>query len=362
MDLTLLQQLPRDGQIFILTGPNGSGKTRALAHMTDNYLEEMRNNSSAVSRLICLSGTVLDKFPRHPHVAYAYFGRRTNSNMFSEVAPYRRLAEFMMNDCTDWVERAAVARDLLKSISIGHIIHFKFRRGRNTKDTIPQTTSENLDISIDLSQPFHKQRSCKTRVGQLNGNKVHVSGVSFTKDSQKFDIADLSSGERSYVLSILAIAFSVVDASVVIFDEPENSLHPKWQATIIRDIWMAMSRVSKSSTLVIATHSPLIVAGANNRLTYVLDLASTEKWSQSEMFGNTSDSVLKEQFGLISPRSISFLSLVRQCLKNMIEMQNNSQPFRDAADQLLAMNVQLDQDDPLFLTLENIKEAREALV
>lgn len=46
----------------------------------------------------------------------------------------------------------------------------------------------------------------------------------------------------------------------------------------------------------------------------------------------------------------------------MIEMQNNSQPFRDAADQLLAMNVQLDQDDPLFLTLENIKEAREALV
>ncbi|WP_367189416.1 AAA family ATPase [Burkholderia sp. Ed8] len=362
MDSTLLQRLPSDGRIFILTGPNGSGKTRALARMTENYLSNMHSGSSAVSRLICLSGTVLDKFPRHHDgTAYAYFGRRTNSNMFSEVAPYRRLAEFLMTDCADWAERAATAKRLLESISLGHMIHFKFRRGRNTKDIAPHTTSDNLDIAIDLGLPFLKQRGCKTRVGQLKDNKVHVSGVSFTKGDQKFDIADLSSGERSYALSVLAMAFSVIDASVVIFDEPENSLHPKWQGSIIRDIWTAMSQISSNSTLIIATHSPLIVAGAKNSLTYVLDLASSQQWSHSEMFGNTSDTVLKEQFGLISPRAISFLTLVQECLKTMVEMQISPVPFRDAADSLLAMNVQLDRDDPLYLTLESIKEAREAL-
>ncbi|HGU6442966.1 TPA: AAA family ATPase [Citrobacter amalonaticus] len=362
LDSTHSLQLPNDGQIFIFTGPNGSGKTRTLALMTDNYLENIRCSSDEISRLICLSGTVLDKFPRHDHASYAYFGRRTNSNMFSEVAPYRRLVEYIMSDCADWEKRATLAKSLLESISLGHVIHFKFRRGRNTKDIVSQAISPNLDITIDLSQPIHKQRSYKTRLKQLKENKVHVSGVSFTKGERKYDIADLSSGERSYALSILAVAFNVIDHSVVIFDEPENSLHPKWQQTVIRDMWMAMSKVSSGSKLIIATHSPLIVAGAKNRLTYIFDLGSNSIWSQSELFGNTSDTILKEQFGLISPRSISFLSLVRKCLKAMIEMQTNPQPFRDAADELLATNVQLDRDDPLFLTIESIKEAREALV
>lgn len=358
----MLQELPNDGQIFILTGPNGSGKTRALASMTDNYLENIRSNSSEISRLICLSGTVLDKFPlQHEHAYYTYFGRRTNTNMFSEVAPYRRLAEFIMNDCKDWEERAEVAKQLLRSISLSYEIHFKFRRVRNTKEVITKATSANLDITIDLSKPFYKQRHFKTRLKQLNENKVHVSGVSFTKSEQKLDIADLSSGERSYALSILAIAFSVIDYSIVIFDEPENSLHPKWQETIIHDIWTVMSRISNNSKLIIATHSPLIVAGAKNRLTYIFDLGLSAIWSQSAMFGNTSDTVLKEQFGLISPRSISFLSLIQKCLKSIIEIQTNPQPFREIADELFAMGVNLDQDDPLFLTLEHIKEKREAL-
>lgn len=361
MDSTQLQ-LPRDGQIFILTGPNGSGKTRALAQMTYDYIKGIQLGSSAASRLICLSGTVLDKFPRHQEgTDYAYFGRRTNSNMFSEVAPYRRLAEFIMTECTDWADRANVAKRLLGSISLSHKVYFKFRRGRNTKDIASHTTLENLDISIDLSLPFSEQRGCNDRLNQLKDSNVHVSGVSFTKGDQKFDISDLSSGERSYALSILAMAFSVIDASIVIFDEPENSLHPKWQGSIIRDIWAAISQISSNSRLIIATHSPLIVAGAKNNLTYVLDLASSQEWIHSGMFGNTSDTILKAQFGLTSPRAISFLALVQECLKTMIEMQTNPARFRDAADRLLEMNVQLDQEDPLFLTLDSIKEARESL-
>lgn len=362
VSLELLVERPRDGRIFLLTGPNGSGKTRALAKITESALAGAAISAKSCKRVICLSGTVLDKFPINQDGArYAYFGRRTNSNMFSEVAPYRRLAEFLMTDCADWSARAEVARKLLESISLGHLVYFKFRRGRNTKELLSRTSSENLDIAIDLSQSFSEQRGCKTRVKQLSQGQVHVSGVSFAKGGQRFDIADLSSGERSYALSILATAFSVVDDSVVIYDEPENSLHPKWQESIVRDMWQTISDVSERSSLVIATHSPLIVAGAKNRLTYVLDLDAGETWTESDLFGNTSDTVLKEQFGLTSPRSVLFLSRIGVCLRAMIELERDPQPFIDSADELLAMSVQLDREDPLFQTMEGIREARRSL-
>lgn len=355
----LLLQRPNDGRIFLVTGPNGSGKTRALASFTRDALSSGPTRIGLGGRVVCLSGTVLDKFPiGQKGGGYAYFGRRTNSNMFSEVAPYRRLAEFIMAGCPDWASRAETSVQLLNSISLEGMISFRFRRGRNTKELLSREDQENLDIVIDLRKDFSSQRGVEKRLQQLTDGKVHVSGVSFKKDDRDFDIAELSSGERSYALSILAAAFSVVDDSLLIYDEPENSLHPKWQESIVRDLWAIVSAVSKRSSIIIATHSPLIVAGASNLHTYVLDLESGTAWIPSQFFGNTSDTVLREQFGLTSARSIAFLRRLGDCLSAVVMVEMDPSDFIAAADELLAMEVRLDVDDPLFHTVQKIAELR----
>lgn len=359
----LLDKLPEDGRVFILTGPNGSGKTRALAQMTDVFLSKLNAGSKELSRLICMSGTVLDKFPRsHVHDSmYVYFGRRVNSNMFSEIAPYRRLVDFLLADSPDWSRRARVAKEVLASISLGGIIYIKFRRGRNTKDSTSDLSAENLDIKVNLDTEYKNQENIISRAKQLREGKIHVSSFMFEKGREQYDINDLSSGERSYALSVLALSFSVTDKSVIIYDEPENSLHPKWQESVTRDLWRIIGEISEESRLIVATHSPLVVAGAMNNLAYIHDLESSAEWSHSRMYGNTSDTVLREQFGLFSARSITFMSALQDCLTAMIDRHVDPESFRAAADNVLSMSVRLESDDPLFLTLRSVKEAREAI-
>ncbi|MDQ1835212.1 AAA family ATPase, partial [Massilia scottii] len=349
---------PSDGRIFLLTGQNGSGKTRAMEEISKKVLADLVSGTGRTNRLLCLSGTVLDKFPRTPtdRDFYAYFGRKTNTNMISEYAPYRRLVEFLLASMDNWSDRAEIARDLLQSIGLGNQIHFKFRRGRTTKDRPAAELPGNLNVRIQLDASDFTEPEFANRLEQLRNNMIHVSSVCFTKGNIEYDISDLSSGERAYALTILTIAFCTIDNTVILFDEPENSLHPKWQASIIKDMWETLSNVAADVKLVIATHSPLIVSGALNNHTYIFDLETQRDWVHSTMFGNTSDSVLKEQFRLRTSRSILFLSQIRKCLDAMISSQIRPAQFIIEADALFALQIELDREDPLYLTYKDIKD------
>ena len=69
-----------------------------------------------------------------------------------------------------------------------------------------------------------------------------------------------SSGELALITSIVYLSTVITDRTVILIDEPENSLHPKWQkeyAKIILDIFYLFQ-----PKIIIATHSPLVVNGA----------------------------------------------------------------------------------------------------
>lgn len=248
---------------------------------------------------------------------------------------------------------------MLKSISLGSKIDFKFRSGRNKKDTTSKTSSSTNNISFDLNAPLKDKINFKEKLKQIRNGDIHINNVSFEKDSKPIELANLSSGERSYALTILSLAFTSIDNSLIIFDEPENSLHPSWQSSIIKDMLSTVDSVSKNSTILIATHSPLIISGAINKETHILDLERDSAWSLSEMYGNTSDSILKEQFGLSSPRSIEFLSEIRRCLRDMVSINSDPNAFLNSSKNLLEKFPNLSKEDPLYQTLNDIKEARE---
>lgn len=334
--------LPAAGRIFLITGQNGSGKTRWLQQFSTSVLSGGAKN---YGRLICLSGTVMDKFPLDGDPEkYAYFGRRTNNNMFSEIAPYRRLLAYMgasKNNHANMVERINLAHSLLKSINLGPSLRLKFRRGRNSKAKVDDgEIKDNLDLIISL-EDLKKDRKLSTRVAQVNEGLIHIAGIGFHKNGQEYELMDLSSGERTYALTVLALAFTVNDRSVVVFDEPENSLHPQWQTKIMRDMWHLIANLSRDSRLIAATHSPLVVSSAFDRETYVLDMQGQGAWTHSSQYGSSVDVVLKKQFGLESPRAMSFLVAIRNCIEALVTAEIEPEAFKAAASLLFDMPIDL---------------------
>lgn len=355
-----VEEIPPESSICILTGPNGSGKTRALADLSTRILDKNGHRVMECCRVICLSGTVLDKFPRpslkNDH--YAYFGRKTNNNMFSEIAPFRRLCPYLLNSTADRPKRTEVAAGILQSIGISPSILLHFRRGQGSSSSFNQSDPA-FDLDLCLDKHFSPSKSAE--IGAVLQGEVHLESITFEKAGEKIQLVDLSSGERAYILTILVLAFVTIDNTFVFFDEPENSLHPKWQSSIVSDMWKTISSVSVDSHAIIATHSPLIVSGAVGHSSFICDLQSDKGWVPSQMYGKTSDCILKEQFNLLSPRSISSIIAIQNSLSAVITIESDPEKFRIASDELLGLDLKFNFDDPLYATINTIKELREVM-
>lgn len=70
------------------------------------------------------------------------------------------------------------------------------------------------------------------------------------------DIEHLSSGEKQLLIIMSYIAFNATDGKIFIIDEPELSLHIKWQEEFLQKL---MSIKPTSTQLILATHSPILV-------------------------------------------------------------------------------------------------------
>ncbi|WP_080431472.1 ATP-binding protein [Burkholderia ubonensis] len=82
------------------------------------------------------------------------------------------------------------------------------------------------------------------------------SGVTKSQSSQERSVSALSSGERQIIVLLTYIAFPPVRSRTIIIDEPELSLHPRWQDEFMQSV---LEVAAPGLQLIIATHSPAIV-------------------------------------------------------------------------------------------------------
>jgi ABC-type transport system involved in cytochrome c biogenesis ATPase subunit len=357
---TIYPHKPVSGKFHILTGQNGTGKTRYLHNLSAGVLDILPDRNSPYARMLCLSGTIYDKFPpakKYAEDVYMYFGNKTNNNMFSEIAPFKQLPQFLLDKTRDRLPRYVRAGEVMSSIGFEPVLVLKFKR---ISEALDDNNLSEIDIRLFLDG------------GEISGNdnqnywrniveRFGFNGLGFVKNDVALELEDLSSGERLYILTILALCFCATDNSLVLFDEPENSLHPKWQAKLMRDIYSMVSELTQGTTVVVATHSPLVVSSAPNTNSLIRDLPSNELWLQSELFGRNSDSVLESHFGLMSPRSILVTSTIQECLRALVRINFEPDLFVQAADRLASLNIDFENSDPLFSTVAEISKIREAM-
>lgn len=111
---------------------------------------------------------------------------------------------------------------------------------------------------LEKTNLFHKMLTSKN----FANKSVEISPQhGFIIKADKGDILkthQLSSGEQNEIVMLYRLVYEVPDQSLLLIDEPENSLHVAWQKTIVDD----MKEIAdiKRLQIIIATHSPSIVS------------------------------------------------------------------------------------------------------
>lgn len=102
-------------------------------------------------------------------------------------------------------------------------------------------------------------------IDNINGKKI----VLFEEYGHTMSIDKLSSGEKQIVFrgSFLLKDKKSIEGAYVLIDEPEISLHPKWQLEILPFIKRLFTDENgiQTSQIIIATHSPFIIHNSNRR-------------------------------------------------------------------------------------------------
>lgn len=177
--------------------------------------------------------------------------------------------------------------------------------------------------------------------------------VQRTGSRRPFSIFELSSGEYHMYTNLMGLGFGVEEGSLMLLDEPDNSLHPQWQRDFMEAVHGICQVGMKSGHLIVCTHSPLIVSASLEGST-IVDLSNGEPIVSVASFGASSDDILLEQFGVASSRNRIVVDVVQRAV-SIIEREGFGHPDLLAlTDELVSIKSALKAGDPLVEVIEAI--------
>ena len=172
---------------------------------------------------------------------------------------------------------------------------------------------------------------------------------------EEFDINDLSSGEKQLFLRTLSIKMLEPKNSIILIDEPELSLHPKWQQRIIE----VYKKIGENNQIIIATHSPHILGSVSSENIFILyrdENGKIEAKTGDELYssyGQPVDRVLKDIMGLESVRTPKIEKDLEELRKLVDEDKYDTKEFKEKYNDLLEILGNTDED--LFLIDMDVK-------
>ena len=355
----------------VLTGINGTGKTTVLEAIYD-YFEDFENYKKKMDIKLDLEEEII----------------REKSGLSQEM---------YLTYLTDFVYRQKKYRSLLKTgehvgnLTVESIIKNKIPRiiylpaeinFRNVKfDFLPMYKLGFLNIinSTAISDIPHyiqmriinaANKESEKKLGnvrdeviaEINGifdildMDTRLIGMStetteilpiFTNSSgDEFDINELSSGEKQLFLRTLAIKMLNPENSIILIDEPELSLHPKWQQRIV-DVY---KKIGKNNQIIIATHSPHILGSVKKENIMLLDKDDEGKIviktgdELYDSYGQPTDRVLKDIMGLETTRNPKVFKLLEEAGELVDKNEYESEEFKTKYKKLREILGNKDED------------------
>lgn len=172
---------------------------------------------------------------------------------------------FTREEYNELASNLGVLMNKMKEYSI--IEDISIRDYNDEKQVVSTLDIKALGEKLEVVKPFvekmelfrhlieEKQFSNK----QLRYDKRSGIIIYDSSSGEVIDIDSLSSGEKNEIVMIYNLIFVVEDGSVLLLDEPENSLHVAWLVNLIDDLRAIGEK--KDLQVITATHSPDIVGG-----------------------------------------------------------------------------------------------------
>ena len=355
--------------LVILAGSNGSGKTRIL-----ESIKECFENSIAIINL---------KISNELEMFFEEKEEECKNKIGNEKYFYKALNSFSFDDKQKNVmdtSYLAIKENLpilpkiiyvpieinfqkMKTASTTLVQEYKFINivDTNLIKDIPSYIATKM-ISAMLKNKNEKvgdvQKKVFNEINEIFENlsiDVKVEDISqdgrnitlFTNSSgDEFDINELSSGEKQLFLRTLAIKMLNPENSIILIDEPELSLHPKWQQRIV-DVYR---KIGKNNQIIIATHSPHILGSVRKENIMLLDkddegqIVVRTGDELYDSYGQPTERILEDIMGLKTTRNQEIFDKLEKIREMVNEDKYETDDFKKEYGDLKEILGTMDED------------------
>jgi len=324
--------------IIVLAGINGSGKSTLLETIfcescksmkQYSYFNINKNNNyknTKISYLIIYNGEE-KKINGFLNEKEEYTNMIINIPFIDDASyPQNSILKQIETSIPFFIDKLIYEKDILAS-----------KAYKKTEEYIKE-------VLKDLNVGFYFSR--------LDANKqVYFKNIT----GDEFRIDELSSGEKTLFLKILYLYFGNFTDSIIIIDEPELSLHPTWQSRILK--LYEKFAIRNNCQIIMATHSPQIIASAKPEYLRVLTFDENKKIKVLDNFtksyGLEFQKVLLEIMGVKELRVPEIEEKFNK-LKEYIH-NKNSQKFKELFNELETILGSDDTDLQLLKLQANLK-------
>lgn len=443
----------------VLIGENGSRKSLLLRLIVESALGQKRYseyrdfylhpNDRLPKKIIAISGTPLDRFPRagsqnvksirrsKRYQNFLYFGQRSSNGMSGVAQCERSLVSTLMSNRTKLAAEEIALEEIFSKLELlpnvriqlvaNPVIHsFLLKKGgtggagfktfikkyvmeqveklsSSTTDNKELLDSSNIVLNLAANEnsllliheleslaphktvlSFSPQRNRSRPNGLsiaewealLRLGIVDVSGVTFarakydpkTVELNRRDISGdrLSSGQWNWLSSFVGLALEIEPNTLILVDEPENSLHPAWQIDYI-SVLEGICQRKKDCQAIIATHSPLIASGIAPECGNIVSLIRDEDTSLTKsvespsFYGWTATDVYEKLFK-VRPRAKNFTTNATDALEHVRIGKKISRREIQRLTSLLIKDASiLPNLDPMRIVINNVCDALKKL-
>ena len=349
--------------LVVLAGSNGSGKTRVLESILKYFQDHLNYKQNNIETGIfyeekeknCISN-VRDFFYGLEYFSY----HEVNNPLYEKHIQIKNKLDILPKIIYVPTEINFQKMDVASTTLVQE---YKFINIVNTnliKD-IPSYIATKM-ISAMLKNKNEKvgdvQKKVFNEINEIFENlsiDVKVEDISqdgrnitlFTNSSgDEFDINELSSGEKQLFLRTLAIRMLNPENSIILIDEPELSLHPKWQQRIV-DVYR---KIGKNNQIIIATHSPHILGSVRKENIMLLDkddegqIVVRTGDELYDSYGQPTERILEDIMGLKTTRNQEIFDKLEKIREMVNEDKYETDDFKKEYGDLKEILGTMDED------------------